>query len=110
MPSSTRHTGLCSMLGLTSGSWGLVGRGLADRVHQSPRAGLFPRSYALLGEAGAIGAIGATISGAGPAVLFWCVREETARRARRPDASGRPAGRACWTSASRRSGASTLSV
>jgi homoserine kinase len=75
---NTAHVALL-VLGLTSGSWGLVGRGLADRVHQSRRAGLFPRSYALLGEAGAIGAIGATISGAGPAVLFWCVREETAR-------------------------------
>ncbi|HWH10272.1 MAG TPA: homoserine kinase [Solirubrobacteraceae bacterium] len=74
---NTAH-GALLVLGLTRGSWELVGRGLADRVHQPQRAHLFPRSYALLGEAESIGAIGATISGAGPTVLFWCLAPDTA--------------------------------
>jgi homoserine kinase len=66
-------------LGLSSGDLGLVGKGLEDRLHQPYRAHLFPRSMALLERAGAIGAIGATISGAGPTVLFWTEADATAR-------------------------------
>jgi homoserine kinase len=58
-------------LGLARGDFGLIGRGLADRLHQPYRAHLFPRSTALLERARELGAIGATISGAGPTVLFW---------------------------------------
>jgi homoserine kinase len=60
------------VLGLTRGDLSQVGRGLADRIHQPHRARLYPRSMELLGQAEDLGAIGATISGAGPAVLFWC--------------------------------------
>ena len=60
------------ILGLTAGDLSQVGRGLADRVHQPRREHLYPRSMELLGRAAELGAIGATISGAGPAVLFWC--------------------------------------
>jgi homoserine kinase len=60
------------ILGLTRGDLSQVGRGLADRVHQPRRAALYPRSMELLGRAPEFGAIGATISGAGPTVLFWC--------------------------------------
>lgn len=59
-------------LGLARGDLALVGRGLADRLHQPYRAHLFPRSMALLERAVELGAIGATVSGAGPTVLFWC--------------------------------------
>ncbi len=64
-------------LGLARGDWDLVGRGLRDRLHQERRAHLFPRSYELAGRARELGALGATISGAGPTVLVWCFYEQT---------------------------------
>ena len=64
-------------LGLATGDFSLVGRGLADRLHQPYRAHLFPRSMALLERAREFGAIGATISGAGPSVLFWTQADTT---------------------------------
>lgn len=64
-------------LGLARGDWDLVGRGLQDRLHQERRAPLYPRSLALAGRARELGALGATISGAGPTVLFWCFYEHT---------------------------------
>ncbi len=79
---NTAH-GALLMLGLAQGSWELVAQGLADRIHQSRRAHLFPRSYALLGEASGLGAIGASISGAGPTVLFWCTDQRRAAVAER---------------------------
>jgi homoserine kinase len=57
--------------GLVQGAWELVARGLADRLHQPHRAHLYPRSAALLEEAAGLGALGATMSGAGPSVLVW---------------------------------------
>jgi homoserine kinase len=65
------------MLGLAQGDWDLLGRGLQDRLHQQQRAGLFPRSYELALRARELGALGATISGAGPTVLIWCFYEQT---------------------------------
>jgi homoserine kinase len=64
-------------LGLARGDWDLVARGLHDRLHQERRAHLFPRSYELAGRARELGALGATISGAGPTVLVWCFYEQT---------------------------------
>ena len=64
-------------LGLARGDWDLVGRGLQDRLHQNQRAHLFPRSYELASRARELGALGATISGAGPTVLVWCFYEQT---------------------------------
>jgi homoserine kinase len=64
-------------LGLARGDWDLVARGLQDRLHQSRRAPLFPRSYELALRARDLGALGATISGAGPTVLVWCFYEQT---------------------------------
>jgi homoserine kinase len=66
------------MLGLARGDWELVARGLGDRLHQPRRAHLFPRSMGIVREAHRIGALGATISGAGPSVLVWCHYEQTA--------------------------------
>jgi homoserine kinase len=65
------------MLGLVHGDWDLVAAGLRDRVPQPYRAGLYPRSAQLVEEARELGAIGATISGAGPAVLVWTSSEQT---------------------------------
>ena len=70
------HTALLT-LGLARGDWDLVARGLHDRLHQSRRAPLFPRSYELALRAPELGALGATISGAGPTVLVWCFYEHT---------------------------------
>jgi homoserine kinase len=64
-------------LGLSRGDWELVGRGLHDRLHQPARAHLYPRSADLVARAPALGALGATISGAGPTVLVWSHYEQT---------------------------------
>jgi homoserine kinase len=65
------------MLGLASSDWDLIREGLRDRLHQPRRAGLYPRTAALLERAGSFGALGATVSGAGPSVLVWCHYEQT---------------------------------
>jgi homoserine kinase len=64
-------------LGLARGDWDLLARGLADRLHQERRGRLFPRSLELASRARELGALGATISGAGPTVLLWCFYEQT---------------------------------
>jgi homoserine kinase len=64
-------------LGLAKGDWDLLARGLDDRLHQRQRASLFPRSFELAGRARELGALGASISGAGPTVLVWCFYEQT---------------------------------
>ncbi len=60
------------VLGLARDDMSLVARGLADRIHQPRRRPLYPASMDLLERATELGAVGATISGAGPTVLFWC--------------------------------------
>ncbi len=70
-------------LGLARGDWELVGRGLDDRLHQPYRAHLYPRSAQLVADARSLGALGATISGAGPTVLVWSHYEQTAAVAER---------------------------
>ena len=73
---NTAHAALL-VLGLARGDLDLVARGLSDRIHQPRRAGLYPRSMELLAAARELGAVGASISGAGPAVLFWCDWQQT---------------------------------
>jgi homoserine kinase len=77
-------------LGLAKGDWDLVARGLHDRLHERRRAHLFPRSFELASRARAFGALGATISGAGPTVLVWCFYEQTGAvaEALRPEIDG----------------------
>ena len=65
------------VLGLAKDDFSLIGAGLADRLHQDQRAHLYPRSMELLRQAEELGAVGATISGAGPTVLFWCHWQQT---------------------------------
>ncbi|HEY8583751.1 MAG TPA: homoserine kinase [Capillimicrobium sp.] len=74
---NTAH-GALLMLGLAQGDLDLIGRGLRDRLHQPHRAHLYPRSAQLVEEARDLGALGATISGAGPTVLVWTHFEQTA--------------------------------
>ncbi len=64
------------VLGLRSADLDLVSRGLHDRIHQDRRRGLYPRSMGIVDAAGELGALGATISGAGPTVLVWTTWEE----------------------------------
>ena len=65
------------MLGLAGSDWDLIAAGLHDRLHQPHRAHLYPRSANLLERAGNLGALGATISGAGPTVLMWSRYDHT---------------------------------
>ena len=70
------HAALLAV-GLARGDWDLLSRGLQDQLHQERRSHLFPRSFELAGRARELGALGATISGAGPTVLVWCFYEQT---------------------------------
>jgi homoserine kinase len=63
--------------GLSTSDWDLIAASLDDRLHQPYRAHLYPRSAELRERATGMGALGATISGAGPSVLFWCHYEQT---------------------------------
>jgi homoserine kinase len=65
------------VLGLARDDFSLIGRGLRDRIHQPRRRSLYPRSMELVDRAEEVGAVGATISGAGPTVLFWCHWQQT---------------------------------
>jgi homoserine kinase len=65
------------VLGLAKDDFSLIGRGLRDLMHQPRRRALYPRSMELLERAEEFGAVGATISGAGPTVLFWCHWQQT---------------------------------
>jgi homoserine kinase len=59
------------ILGLRSADLDLLSRGLDDRIHQPRRRDLYPRSMEIVDSAREMGALGATISGAGPTVLVW---------------------------------------
>ena len=63
-------------VGLATCDWDLIAEGLHDRLHQPYRAHLYPRSAEIVAQAADHGALGATISGAGPTVLIWCRRSE----------------------------------
>jgi len=78
------------VLGLATDDLSLLGRGLRDRLHQNHRAHLYRRSMELVAQGAELGALGATISGAGPTVLLWCHWQQTGRlleavRAQAPD-------------------------
>jgi homoserine kinase len=67
------------VLGLRSADLDLVARGLADRIHQPRRRDLYPRSMELVDDASELGALGATISGAGPTVLVWTTWQDAGK-------------------------------
>jgi homoserine kinase len=64
-------------VGLARADLASIARGLQDRLHQPARERLYPRSMELVRRAPELGALGATISGAGPTVLFWVFFEQT---------------------------------
>jgi homoserine kinase len=74
------------VLGLARGDLDLVARGLDDRLHQPRREPLYPRSMTLVRGARELGALGATISGAGPSVLAWTRAGDAAGVAERLEA------------------------
>jgi homoserine kinase len=67
------------ILGLRSSDLDLVAAGLADRIHQDRRRELYPRSMELVDGARDLGALGATISGAGPTVLVWTTWQDAGK-------------------------------
>jgi homoserine kinase len=70
------HAALLAV-GLARQDLTMISRGLNDRIHQPRRAHLYPRSLDLVLRAHELGALGATISGAGPTALFWVWWEDT---------------------------------
>jgi homoserine kinase len=64
------------VLGLRSADLDLVARGLDDHLHQPRRRHLYPRSMEIVDSARELGALGGTISGAGPTVLVWTTWQE----------------------------------
>jgi homoserine kinase len=64
-------------LGLARGDLATIARGLDDRLHQPRREHLYPKSMELVQRASELGALGGTISGAGPTALLWVYFEDT---------------------------------
>lgn len=67
------------VLGIERSDLALIAAGLADRLHQPARRPLYERSLELVERATDLGALGATISGAGPSVMLWCFWQDTGR-------------------------------
>jgi homoserine kinase len=67
------------VLGLQRADLDLVSAGLADRLHQDRRRELYPGSMELVDDAAKLGALGATISGAGPTVLVWTTWQDAGK-------------------------------
>jgi len=67
------------LLGLQTADLDLIRRGLRDSIHQDRRRDLYPRSMELVESADRLGALGATISGAGPAVLVWTTWQDAGK-------------------------------
>jgi homoserine kinase len=67
------------LLGLRMSDLDLIRRGLRDSIHQPRRRDLYPRSMELVESAEELGALGATISGAGPTVLVWTTWQDAGK-------------------------------
>ncbi len=67
------------VLGLQRADLDLLASGLVDRIHQPRRRDLYPRSMELVDSARELGALGATISGAGPTVLVWTTWQDAGK-------------------------------
>lgn len=67
------------VLGLQTADLDLVAAGLVDSIHQPRRRDLYPLSMELVDSAKEIGALGATISGAGPTVLVWTTWQDAGK-------------------------------
>ncbi len=69
-----QHTALL-IHALQTGSLEDLSVALSDRLHQDARAGLMPTFMELRQRSAELGAIGVTLSGAGPSVLIWCAAD-----------------------------------
>lgn len=80
----TRQTALLGafVAGCFRSDLDLIGRSLDDLVVEPQRSRLIPGFEAVKRAALAAGALGASISGAGPSVFAWCRSPEDARRVR----------------------------
>lgn len=67
------------VLGIERSDLTLIRRGLVDSLHQPHRRPLYQRSMDLVERATSLGALGATISGAGPTVLVWSYWQTTGK-------------------------------
>ncbi len=67
------------VLGLYRGDLALIAASLNDQIHQDRRRDLYPRSMELVESAREMGALGATISGAGPTVLVWTTWQDAGK-------------------------------
>jgi homoserine kinase len=67
------------MLGLYRGDLGLIAASLRDNIHQGRRRDLYPRSMELIESVEEMGALGGTISGAGPTVLVWTIWQDAGK-------------------------------
>ena len=78
MADAVANAGLGAILGagLATDDLDLISIGLRDHLHQERRSALFPKSWDLVQRAADLGALGATISGAGSAVLVWAAADE----------------------------------
>ena len=56
---------------LAAGRWDALPEALRDKIHQNQRAALIPGWAPLTRAALGNGALGVTLSGAGPAILLW---------------------------------------
>lgn len=91
---------------LHTGSLDDLSVALTDRLHQDARAALMPTFQELRSRSAELGALGVTLSGAGPSVLVWCRADDAdqvagsvralvpsaAVHALRPEATGLQAG------------------
>jgi homoserine kinase len=66
--------------GLMKGDFELIGRSLKDVIAEPYRAGLIPGFYDVKAAAMQAGALGCSISGAGPAIFALCKGDDTAFR------------------------------
>lgn len=62
---------------LAAGNFEVLGEALRDKIHQDQRAALVPGWRELTEIARQNGALGATLSGAGPSILFWLAPESS---------------------------------
>jgi homoserine kinase len=60
------------IVGLTNTDFDLIGRSLRDQIIEPQRAGLIPHFYDVQAAAMTAGALGCSISGAGPSIFAMC--------------------------------------
>ncbi|MFM7742915.1 MAG: homoserine kinase, partial [Verrucomicrobiota bacterium] len=82
LETSTQQSGNLGGLlcGFFKGDYALIGRSLQDLIAEPHRHRLIPGFYRAKAAALGAGALGFSISGAGPSVFALCEGEETARK------------------------------